>query len=41
MTEDQKKILEQFRKWAADIGHYPVVEAVDRYLKQLKSEDEG
>ncbi len=27
-----------FQKWAADIGHYRVVEAVDRYLKMLAAD---
>jgi len=33
VTPDQQKAIEQFRKWAKSVGHYPVVEAVDRYLK--------
>ena len=41
MTKDQKKILlADFLEWAEDIHHYTVVEAIERYLKQLKSEDE-
>ena len=29
--------LDGFRKWAADIGHYNIVEAVDRYRKMLET----
>ena len=35
-----KPTLDDFRKWAAGIGHYAVVEAIERYLKQLKEKEE-
>jgi len=31
-----KKTLADFRKWAEDKHHYPVIEAIERYLKMLK-----
>jgi hypothetical protein len=31
--------LMKFREWAEKIGHYRVVEAVDRYLAMLETEE--
>ena len=31
--------LKEFRKWADSIGHYNVVEAVDRYLAFLAAKE--
>ncbi len=34
--------LEEFRKWAKDIGHWRVVAAIDRYLViQEKNKQKG
>ena len=31
-----EKTLADFRKWAEEKHHYPVIEAIERYLKMLK-----
>ena len=39
MTTDKTPTLADFRKWAEDRHHYPVIEAIERYLKMLKPKD--
>ena len=28
--------LDEFRKWAEEKGHYPVTEAIERWLKMIE-----
>ena len=36
MSGEHEELM-KFRKWAEDIGHYQIVEGVDRYLAMLDS----